>query len=339
MPLPSNKKSLFLFSAGLFFLLVISIAFGFGYYLMKPPAKGDRPKVFQVREGETLRGVARNLESEGFIRSRFLFEMLGRFMGYGRDVKRGEYLLRPSMPPFRIFNILTQGKSILYSVTIPEGYDRRQIAAVLAEKDLADEREFLALTGARAVVESYGFTGPSLEGFLYPDTYQFGRGLGTRRLIDAMVKRFRQALAPLSERIGECGMSLEEIVTLASIVEKETGRAEERPLIASVFLNRLKKKMRLESDPTVIYGLKSFSGNLRLEDLERPSPYNTYLNRGLPPGPIASPGMQSIRAVLFPARTDYLYFVSKNDGTHHFSKTLKEHNRAVRIYQKRHHSS
>jgi peptidoglycan lytic transglycosylase G len=339
MRLPANKKRFFLFSAGSFFLLVISIAFGFGYYLMKPPPKGDHPRVFQVREGETLRRVARDLEAKGFIRSRLLFEMWGRFMGYGRDIKTGEYLLRPSMPPFRIFNILTQGKSILYSVTIPEGYNRRDIAAVLAEEGLADAGEFLALTGDRALVEAYGFRGPSLEGFLYPDTYQFSRGLGTRRLIDTMVKRFRQALIPLSARIGECGMSLEEIVTLASIVEKETGRAEERPVIASVFLNRLKIGMRLESDPTVIYGLKSFSGNLTLKDLERPSPYNTYLNRGLPPGPIASPGMQSIKAVLFPAHTEYLYFVSKNDGTHHFSKTLEEHNRAVRIYQKRRHAS
>ncbi len=338
MPLLANKKRFFLFSAGLFFLLVISIAFGFSYYLMNPPGTGDHPKMFQVREGETLKSVARNLETEGLIRSRVLFEFWGRFMGYGRDIKTGEYLLNPSMPPFRIFNILTRGKSILYSVTIPEGYDRRHIAAVLAEKKLADEGEFLALTGAPELAQEYGFKGPSLEGFLYPDTYQFGHGLGTRTVIDAMVKRFRQALAPLKAEIERCGMSLEEVVTLASIVEKETGRAEERPLIASVFLNRLKKRMRLESDPTVIYGLKSFTGNLRRKDLERPSPYNTYLNRGLPPGPIASPGVESIKAVLFPARTEYLYFVSKNDGTHYFSKTLEEHNRAVRMYQKRHHS-
>ncbi|MFZ0447930.1 MAG: endolytic transglycosylase MltG [Desulfatiglandaceae bacterium] len=338
MPLLAHKKKLFLLSAGLFFLLVISIAFGFGYYLITPPGKGGHPKVFQVREGVTLKAVARDLEAKGFIRSRVLFELWGRFKGYGSDIKTGEYLLSTSMPPSKIFNILMRGKSILYSVTIPEGYDRRHIAAVLAEENLVDERKFLALTGDPQLAEEYGFSGPGLEGFLFPDTYEFSRGLAARAVIDVMVKRFRQAVAPLSARIRRCGMSLEEVVTLASIVEKETGRSEERPLIASVFLNRLKKKMRLESDPTVIYGLKSFTGNLRRKDLEHPSPYNTYLNRGLPPGPIASPGLESIKAVLFPARTDYLYFVSKNDGTHHFSKTLEEHNRAVRIYQKRHHS-
>jgi UPF0755 protein len=140
---------------------------------------------------------------------------------------------------------------------------------------------------------------------------------------------------PLKPRALEVGMKMEDVVVLASIVEKETGRSEERPMIASVFLNRLKKKMRLESDPTVIYGIENFNGNLRRKDLNRPSPYNTYLIRGLPAGPIANPGLASIKAVLSPARTDYLYFVSKNDGTHYFSKTLTEHNKAVRIYQKR----
>jgi peptidoglycan lytic transglycosylase G len=338
MPLPVHKKRFFLFCAGSFFLLVLSIAFGFGYYLMSPLGKGSNPKVFQVREGATLKAVARDLETKGFIRSRVLFALWGRFMGYEKDMKTGEYLLSPSMPPSRILDILARGKSILYSVTIPEGYDRMQIAAVLAEKGLADEKEFLTLTGDPQVAEEYGFSGPGLEGFLFPDTYEFSRGLTTRTLIDAMVKRFRRAVAPLSARIRECGMSIEEVVTLASIVEKETGRAEERPVIASVFLNRLKKNMRLESDPTVIYGLKSFSGDLTRKDLEQPSPYNTYLNRGLPPGPIANPGMQSIKAVLFPARTGYLYFVSRNDGTHQFSRTLEEHNHAVRIYQKWRHS-
>jgi UPF0755 protein len=153
-----------------------------------------------------------------------------------------------------------------------------------------------------------------------------------------MVRRFWEVLAPYKETIKKSHLSLEQVVTLASIVEKETGRAEERPKIASVFLNRLRKKMRLESDPTVIYGLASFSGNLTKKDLERPTRYNTYVIRGLPPGPIASPGIEAIKAVLFPARSGYLYFVSKNDGTHHFSRTLAEHNRAVTRYQKRRHS-
>jgi UPF0755 protein len=149
-----------------------------------------------------------------------------------------------------------------------------------------------------------------------------------------MVGRFWQVVNPLKERMDKVGMKLQEVITLASIVEKETGLAEERSTIASVFLNRLKKGMRLESDPTVIYGIKDFGGNLTRKDLNKATPYNTYVIRGLPPGPIANPGLEAIRAVLYPAKTDYLYFVSKNDGSHHFSKTLSEHNKAVQIYQK-----
>jgi UPF0755 protein len=173
-----------------------------------------------------------------------------------------------------------------------------------------------------------------LEGYLFPDTYQFGRGISPSLIIDAMVKRFWQMVGPLTDRAKETGMTMQEIVTLASIVEKETGQPSERPLIASVFLNRLKSGMRLESDPTVIYGLENFDGNLRKKDLVQRSPYNTYVIHGLTPGPICNPGLESIKAVIFPAKTDYLYFVSKNDGSHHFSRTLSEHNQAVERYQK-----
>jgi UPF0755 protein len=154
-------------------------------------------------------------------------------------------------------------------------------------------------------------------------------------IIDVMVRRLLEVLVPHRERMTELGMSLEELIALASIVEKETGSAEERPIIASVFLNRLARNMRLESDPTVIYGISGFDGNLTRDHLSGDTPYNTYVNRGLPPGPIASPGKEAILAVLYPADTNYLYFVSKNDGTHHFSATLEEHNRAVTRYQKR----
>jgi UPF0755 protein len=154
-------------------------------------------------------------------------------------------------------------------------------------------------------------------------------------IVEVMVKHFWEVIGPLREKIEQSGMTIEEVITLASIVEKETGRAEERPIIASVFLNRLKKKMRLETDPTVIYGIKDFSGNLKKKHLTQRTPYNTYVIRGLPPGPIANPGKEAIEAVLFPATTDYLYFVSKNDGSHYFSKTLVEHNKAVQKYQKK----
>ena len=150
-----------------------------------------------------------------------------------------------------------------------------------------------------------------------------------------MVKRFFEVTKPFKERIGASGMTFQQVITLASLIEKETGQRAERPVIASVFLNRLKRGMRLESDPTVIYGIRDFNGNLTRKDLGEPTPYNTYVIKGLPFGPIANPGEESIKAVLYPADTDYLYFVSKNNGSHHFSKTLREHNRAVQKHQKK----
>ena len=181
---------------------------------------------------------------------------------------------------------------------------------------------------------SHNIDGPSTEGYLFPDTYVLSKGMGARQILDLMINRFWQVFNSLVQG-RDLPMSIREIVTLASIVEKETGLAEERPVIASVFLNRLKKRMRLESDPTVIYDLKDFDGNLTKKHLQAPSPYNTYRHLGLPPGPIANPGRASLEAVLKPAQTSYLYFVSKNDGSHFFSSTLKEHNRAVVRYQKR----
>jgi UPF0755 protein len=192
----------------------------------------------------------------------------------------------------------------------------------------------MALTADADLVASYEIDGPSLEGYLFPDTYFVSRDMAPRQIIDLMVKRFWEVYHDLVEH-RQVEMPLRDVVTLASIVEKETGLPEERPVIASVFLNRLKRKMRLESDPTVIYGIKDFDGNLKKKDLDLPGPYNTYCHFGLPPGPIANPGRESLRAVLTPAETEYLYFVSKNDGSHHFSATLSEHNRAVARYQKR----
>lgn len=209
-----------------------------------------------------------------------------------------------------------------------------QIADLLDSKGLVNKQQFLSLAQDPALLEQYGIPGPTLEGYLYPDTYQLARGISPSTAIHTMVERFWMLVRPLKKRAEDLGMEMEDVITLASIVEKETGLAGERATIASVFLNRLKRRMRLESDPTVIYGLKNFDGNLTRKDLSKPTPYNTYVIRGLPPGPIANPGLEAIKAVLYPAKTDYLYFVSKNDGSHHFSRTLSEHNRAVRMYQK-----
>lgn len=330
-----TRKSLILVSAALLFLLAVFLSLGLGLFLVSPADKEGREEVFIIESGRSFREVAQDLEKRGLIRSKRLLLLWSRIMGYGTDIKSGEYLLSAAEPPVKILEKLRTGRILLHAVTIPEGATREQIADALAEKNLVPRGLFLSLTEQAAVLEKHGVPGDTLEGYLFPDTYRFGRGISPSIVIDTMLSRFRQMVAPLAEKAGETGMSLEEVLILASIVEKETGRPEERAVIASVFLNRLKQGMRLQSDPTVIYGMESFEGRIRKKDLLEKTPYNTYVIRGLPPGPICNPGIESIKAVISPAKTDYLYFVSKNDGTHHFSKTLSEHNRAVDRYQRR----
>jgi peptidoglycan lytic transglycosylase G len=330
-----TRTRLVLISIGLLFLLAAFLSLGFGLFLVSPADKGGSDQVFIVKEGSSLKEVAADLEKTGLITNRTLFVLWTRVKGYGKDIRAGEYSLSPAMAPVQMIEILRKGLVILHPVTIPEGFTRDQIADALAAKGLADKRRFLELTQDKALVRQYGISGPSFEGYLFPDTYHFSRGTPALAILDTMVKRFKQVVTPLLEVSQGTGMKFEEVVILASIVEKETGRPEERPLIASVFLNRLRLGMRLESDPTVIYGIENFDGDLKKKDLADKTPYNTYVIHGLTPGPIANPGLESIKAVLDPAKTDYLYFVSKNDGSHHFSKTLAEHNRAVEIYQKR----
>jgi len=330
-----TRTRLVFISIGLFFLVVVFFSLGFGLFLMSPADKGGADQVFIVKEGSSLKEVAGDLETRGLITNKTLFVLWTRVKGYGKDIRAGEYSLSPAMAPVQLLEILRKGLVILYPVTIPEGFTRDQIADALEAKGLADKKRFLELTRDKTLLRQYGISGPSFEGYLFPDTYHFSRGMPTSAVLDTMVKRFKQVVSPLVDKSQGTGMKFEEVVILASIVEKETGKPEERPLIASVFLNRLRLGMRLESDPTVIYGIENFGGDLKKKDLTEKTPYNTYVIHGLTPGPIANPGLESIKAVMDPARTDYLYFVSRNDGSHQFSKTLAEHNRAVEMYQKR----
>ncbi len=329
------RKRPIILLTGIISLILAFFALGLGIYVIKPADKTGEEKTVVVSEGMSLHQTAAKLEKMGIIKNRAAFIFWARLMRYSRRIKSGEYCLSPQMAPIKIMEILTKGNIITHPVTLPEGITFYQIADILADKGLADRQQFISIAERGDYIRSMGINASSLEGYLYPDTYQFARGLSVDSIIDTMINRFMNIITPFKEQITASGMGLEEVITLASIVEKETGKAEERPVIASVFLNRLKKKMRLDSDPTVIYGIKDFSGNLKRKDLTAYSPYNTYVIRGLPPGPIANPGIESINAVLNPAETDYLYFVSKNDGSHHFSKTLQEHNKAVAIYQKR----
>ena len=331
--IPQKRKVIVLVC---FFVLAVTLVLaGFGYYLLSPTGKGAADQTFFVLEGSTLSRVADELETKAIITHKTVFLVCARVMGYGRDIKAGEYRLNSGMAPLEILDILRRGAVVTHAVTIPEGFTREQIGRLLEQKGLVEKEAFMTLTGDPDVARNYGVSTPDLEGFLYPDTYQLSKGMSAKSVIDLLVNQFWEVVTPLRGRLEALNMTLEQVVILASIVEKETGQPEERPLIASVFLNRLKNKKRLESDPTVIYGLNNFDGNLRKKDLKGRTPYNTYVIRGLPPGAIANPGKEAIRAVLYPAKTEYLYFASKNDGSHHFSKTLPEHNRAVRIYQKK----
>ncbi len=329
-----SKRSLIFTSVLLIFILLAFLSLYFGYFLISPAGLDKKEEIFVVKKGSGLRTVAGELEGRRLIKSKNFFMLWALLKGGTRDIKAGEYSLNKSMAPVRVFNILASGVIKTHPLTIPEGLTAEQIADLLDKKNLVSKNEFIPLVDDKILAASYRIDATSLEGYLFPDTYVIGRDMGARELIDLMVNRFWNIFNALIKD-QNTSMPVKDIVTLASIVEKETGLAEERPVIASVFLNRLKKRMRLESDPTVIYGLKSFDGNLKRKDLHSPSPYNTYIHYGLPPGPIANPGSKSIMAVINPAKTDYLYFVSKNDGSHFFSATLSEHNRAVVRYQKR----
>jgi UPF0755 protein len=290
--------------------------------------------LFSVNSGESFKQVSRRLAERGIIVHAAKFAWYARFKGYDKKIKAGDYELSSALTPDQILQRMVQGKVALYKVTIPEGYSMAQIAELISQTTQMTPQAFMQKATDAAFAKIKGVDADTFEGYLFPETYFFPKNITPETCISILVQRFHTVFTPeWRQRAQRLNMSVHQIVTLASMIEKETGAAFERPLIASVFHNRLKRGMRLSSDPTVIYGIKNFNGNLTRKDLETWTPYNTYLIKGLPPGPIANPGKDSLRAALYPAETDYLYFVSKKDRTHHFSTTLKEHNRAVRKYQ------
>lgn len=301
------------------------------------PAQEHPPsKVVLIPDGSTFQQIAALLERERLIKSRSAFVIFGKSQSADRKVHAGEYELNPGMTPAEILAKLLTGQVLLHPLTIPEGLTLIQVADLVSQQGFTDRAEFLRLAKDRTFIASLGIKAETLEGYLYPDTYRFPRTVKAREVLAVMADQLRQEVGPeLLARMQELKMTMHEVLTLASVIEKETASGGERLEISAVFHNRLKKHIPLQSDPTVIYGLPSFDGNLRKKDLSSPSPYNTYRVQGLPPGPIANPGIQAIRATLYPADSRSLYFVSRNDGTHQFSATLIEHNQAVEKYQKR----
>ncbi len=321
-----------LMSAALFFYAVYSL----NRYASTPADMDAGARTFVVRSGEGVSKIAGHLASEGLIIQPLGFRLFARVNGLDKKIKAGEYSLSGSMSPSEILDKLISGKVLLYRLTIPEGYTMAQIADLVGSSGIAGRDDFLKALANKRLMEKRGIEADSFEGYLFPDTYFFPKNTPAGKIVDVLVTRFRAVFTP--ERLGraeELGLSVHEVVTLASIIEKETGAPRERPLISSVFHNRLKRGMRLESDPTVIYGIEEFDGNITRKHLDAPTAYNTYRIRGLPPGPIANPGEKAIEAALYPADTSYIYFVAKKDGTHHFSTNIQEHNRAVARYQLR----
>lgn len=297
---------------------------------------GARTISFEIEPGEPLRDVAHSLEAMDLIRSARMMGWLARATNLASSLKVGEYELSRTQSTREILEMLAKGRVRTHAVVIPEGKRASEIATLLAAADLVETDAFLAVVFDPQNPSRFGVEGPSLEGYLFPDTYRFSKNLPPERIARTMVREFLRVYNALPSGNNQRDLSMREQVTLASIVEKETGAAKERPLIAAVFLNRLKRGMRLETDPTVIYGIDGFNGNLRRRHLaDKTNPYNTYWIQGLPPGPIASPGRESLRAVREPADTSFLYFVSRNDGTHRFSNTYREHERAVDRFQRR----
>jgi UPF0755 protein len=294
-----------------------------------------------IPHGASRRSIGRLLADQGVIRSRLAFEILARFSDL-RPLEAGEYYFDRAETQRQVFDAIASGRVFVIPLVVPEGYNMFDIADLAQQQGLVTREEFLAAAADPAPILDLAPSAPNLEGFLFPATYEFPRHVTAAEMVQAMVKKFRDEWATLpqpesSARLAAAPASIEGVVTLASLVERETPLDAERPLIAGVFTNRLALHMPLECDPTVAYALAlagRSTGPLDDADLHFKSPYNTYQNVGLPPGPIANPGEVSLSAALDPPPTDYLYFVANTQGGHFFSKTLAEHNRNVARYRK-----
>jgi len=305
-----------------------------------PPVSESTPAgqevIVTIPKGATLSQIGAALQEKRVISNRLVFRLVALIRGEQRNIKAGDYALKTGSDAGEVLDQLISGKTIIFSLTVPEGYNIYQVSDLFQQSGIMSRQEFLTLAKDPVFLKEVKVDGASLEGYLFPDTYFLrpSEKSDGRLIIGKMVQRFYEVydkyVRPTAE---EYGWSTNEVVTLASLIEKEA-RASEHGLVSAVFHNRLRQKIRLQSDPTVIYGIKAMGEKITREDLNRKHPYNTYQNMGLPPGPIACPGKASLIAAVKPADVDYLYFVAKNDGSHQFSSSLQEHNRWVNLYQR-----
>ena len=320
-------------------VLILGLAYAAWFHETRWPVRdsGDPPQPLVVAQGAGVLEIGRQLQQLGLVRHPEVFRVYVVSRGQTGRLRAGEYSLEGRMSLEQIVDKMVRGDVVRHTVTFPEGTNLDDMARLAAVKGIPAE-DFLAAARNPALIHDLDADAKDLEGYLFPDTYDIPRGPDPAgQLVGRMVRRFRAVIGPELPAVAQSGRSLRQVVTLASIVETETARPEERPRVAAVFLNRLQKRMPLQTDPTVIYALRkagTYDGNIRRGDLDVDSPYNTYRFPGLPPGPIASPGRASLQAALHPASSRELYFVSRNDGSHQFSESLAEHERWVTQYQR-----
>lgn len=330
------KRALLLFVA-----LVVVVAAGAGAWVLQrlwtPYAAFSGEQFIEIPSGESTVGIGRRLVAAGVVRDELTFRLAVRRFAKGRSLKAGEYRFTEAATPEVVITRLARGDVYLEPLTFPEGLTLAEMGQVFAQTGRGTAEEFVKAAQSPALIASLDPEADSLEGYLFPDTYHLPRNIDAASLVTRMARRFLTVFdADLQARAKATGLTVRQIMSLAALVEKETARADERPLVAAVYRNRLRIGMPMQADPTVIYALKRagrWNGNIRKADLQFDSPWNTYRYPGLPPGPIAAPGKASIEAAISPADVDYLYFVSRNDGSHVFAKTLAEHNRNVHEWQ------
>ena len=331
-------KSFIVGVASLIMIAVLVLGFISYHFVNSRPSENPEEVTFEVTQGKTFSKVASELETFQLVNNAHLFTWFARLQGATGKMKVGEYLLRKNMKPSEVLAVIISGKSIGRPLTVSEGLNVFEIADLYQQRGFGTREEFLKwATDPEFVKLQLGEGHDSLEGYLYPETYQLTKFTTTKELLQAMVANFNSAYKDIEGKSEIKGFTKHQIVTLASIIEKETGAPEERPKISSVFHNRLLKGMLLQTDPTIIYGLAEQAQktvyNITKADILRPTKYNTYVIKGLPPGPIANPGKAALEAAVHPEKSEFLFFVSQNDGTHVFTSTYEAHSQAVKKFQ------
>jgi UPF0755 protein len=326
----TKKHLLFLLGAPLFALLLVAVRI---YYSAVVWQYQGPDADFLISPSENFSSINSRLSKQKLISSPRLFHRYSQMKGVMTKFKAGHYIIRHNSNLLDVFNTLINERSHAMLFTVPEGKNMYEIAKMLEENKITNYQDFMALARDKNFLKEIGVEADTVEGYLYPETYDFAPNLPAKAVIKTMVHQFHKKIATVD--LTSTHLTPRQVLILASMVEKETGDKKERPMIAGVFFNRLQKKMRLQSDPTTIYGkFENYNGNLTKKDLLAPSDYNTYTIAGLPIGPICNPGIDAIIAVLHPELHHYLYFVSQNDGTHIFSETYEQHEAAVSKWQK-----